>query len=136
MEVKELSVAFNYLTERLAATMKTIEEEQRKLYTVLSSMEDLLLAVDQTGTVVLVNPAFATVVGKAEADLMGQPLPPVLKSTELARVLRVVCKESPGAPSRGDLTGPERHPTGLRLHRGGRCKDKKGRWLCSGIFPI
>ncbi len=94
MEVKELSVAFNYLTERLAATMKTIEEEQRKLYTVLSSMEDLLLAVDQTGTVVLVNPAFATVVGKAEADLMGQPLPPVLKSTELARVLRVVCKES------------------------------------------
>ena len=42
-EVEELSVAFNYLTERLAATMRSIKDEQLKLYTVLSSIEDLLL---------------------------------------------------------------------------------------------
>jgi len=76
MEVKELSVAFNYLTERLAATMKTIEEEQRKLYTVLSSMEDLLLAVDQNRNSGVGKPGFCHCGGESRSRPNGQPLPP------------------------------------------------------------
>lgn len=93
-EVKELSLAFNYLTERLSATMKAIEEEQQKLSTVLASMEDILLAVAQNGTVVLANPACAAVLGVSASELVGQPLPQFLQGTELAQVLEAVCQQS------------------------------------------
>ncbi|NLY51028.1 MAG: cell wall metabolism sensor histidine kinase WalK [Firmicutes bacterium] len=86
-EVAELSRAFNYLTERLSTTLRTIAEEQHKLATVLASMGDLLLAVDKTGVVVLVNPALEQVLGQKSAELVGNPLPPALEGTELARVL-------------------------------------------------
>lgn len=105
-EVKELSLAFNYLTEQLAATMKTIEEEQQKLSTVLSSMEDILLAVDQTGTVVLVNPACAAVLGIPVSKLVGSPLPPVLQGSELAGVLTEVRKNA--VAKRVEVTLPGR----------------------------
>ncbi|MGI6128533.1 MAG: ATP-binding protein [bacterium] len=93
-EVQELSLAFNYLTERLAATMKAIEEEQQKLATVLSSMDDILLAVDQTGTVVLANPACAAVLATPVSELIGHPIPSALQGTELEQVLVTVSKEA------------------------------------------
>lgn len=87
-EVEELSRAFNYLTERLSTTLATIEAEQQKLSTVLASMGDLLLAVDQGGTVVLVNPALARTLGRKEEELIGAPLPAAVEESGLGRVLR------------------------------------------------
>ena len=93
-EVRELSLAFNYLTEQLAATMKAIEEEQQKLATVMSSMNDVLMAVDQSGTVMLANPACAAVLHTPASQLVGRPIPGVLQGTPLERVLLTVSEEA------------------------------------------
>ncbi|HHV58678.1 MAG TPA: cell wall metabolism sensor histidine kinase WalK [Firmicutes bacterium] len=86
-EVEELSRAFNYLTERLSATLKAIEAEQQKLTTVLAGMGDLLLAVDRSSRVVLVNPALARTLGRKEEELIGAPLPAAVEESGLGRVL-------------------------------------------------
>ncbi|MDI3538113.1 MAG: two-component system, OmpR family, phosphate regulon sensor histidine kinase PhoR [Bacillota bacterium] len=105
-EVEELSRAFNYLTERLATSLRAMEAERQKLSTVLASMGDLLLAVDRTGTVVLVNPALARVLETETDALIGRPLPAELLNSELGRVLAAVLDG--GWPQVAELTLPGR----------------------------
>jgi two-component system sensor histidine kinase ResE len=88
-EVADLAVAFNRMTDsvtgmtkelRLAATEQS--ELRARLETVVNSMGDGLIAVDDEGRVVTYNPAAGSIVGAPRSRVVGKPLRDVLKGRD------------------------------------------------------
>jgi PAS domain S-box-containing protein len=85
-EVGDLAEAFNRMTESLALSdvqlRQAAEEEARlrgRLETVVNSMGDGLIAVDDQGRVVTYNPAAATILGRSRGKVLGKPLDQVVE---------------------------------------------------------
>jgi PAS domain S-box-containing protein len=88
-EVADLAVAFNSMTDsvtgmteelRLAATEQS--QLRARLETVVNSMGDGLIAVDDDGRVVTYNPAAGAIVGVPRSRVVGKPLREVLKGRD------------------------------------------------------
>ncbi len=85
-EVSDLAEAFNQMTESLALSdaqlREAAEEEARlrgRLETVVNSMGDGLVAVDDQGRVVTFNPAATTILGRSRGTVLGKPLERVVE---------------------------------------------------------
>jgi two-component system sensor histidine kinase ResE len=85
-EVGDLAEAFNQMTESLAVSdahlREAAEEEARlrgRLETVVNSMGDGLVAVDDQGRVVTYNPAAATILGHSRGKVLGKPIERVVE---------------------------------------------------------
>lgn len=59
-EIGELSNTFEYMAGRLKTTMDAIEAEKTKIQTILQNMEEGVIAFDDQGKVVLMNPSAKT----------------------------------------------------------------------------
>lgn len=59
-EIGELSNTFEYMAGRLKLTMDAIEAEKTKIQTILQNMEEGVIAFDDQGKVVLMNPSAKT----------------------------------------------------------------------------
>lgn len=81
-EIGQLAEAFNDLNSRLKHSYATIEEERRKLSSVLSYMSDGVIATDDSGAVTLMNDAAARMIGLNPDDVIGEDLIDVLKLEE------------------------------------------------------
>lgn len=81
-EIGQLAETFNDLNSRLKHSYATIEEERRKLSSVLSYMSDGVIATDQTGAVTLMNDAAARMIGSNPDDMIGDDLIDVLNLEE------------------------------------------------------
>ncbi|WP_188455433.1 cell wall metabolism sensor histidine kinase WalK [Virgibacillus oceani] len=81
-EIGNLAETFNDLNERLKHSYATIEEERRKLSSVLSNMSDGVIATDRTGAITLMNEAAGKLIGKSPEDIQGEFLPEVLQLGE------------------------------------------------------
>ncbi|MGH2692895.1 MAG: sensor histidine kinase [Actinomycetota bacterium] len=88
-EVADLAGAFNRMTDsvtsmteelRLAATEQS--QLRARLETVVNSMGDGLIAVDDDGRVVTYNPAAGEIVGVPRSRVVGKPLKEVLKGRD------------------------------------------------------
>ncbi|HHY36363.1 MAG TPA: cell wall metabolism sensor histidine kinase WalK, partial [Firmicutes bacterium] len=73
-EVAQLAATFNYLTGRLRDTIAAISGERKKLEAVLTSMVDGLVAVDDQGKGILLNPAAEKMFGVRAETVIGYPL--------------------------------------------------------------
>lgn len=73
-EISQLAQAFNDLNDRLRHSMATIQEEQRKLSSVLSNMTEGVIATDQAGEVSLMNEAAGRLLGESPNRLIGKDL--------------------------------------------------------------
>ncbi|MGI6575024.1 MAG: two-component system histidine kinase PnpS [bacterium] len=73
-ELAQLAATFNYLTGRLKATIAEISDERKKLAAVMASMGDGLVAIDQEGKGLLINPAAEVIFGIKQPEVIGQPL--------------------------------------------------------------
>lgn len=82
-EVGRLGRAFNVMAERLAETIHQLSEEKQKMETILSSMTDGVLFVDETQTVRMANAAAAPVLNVPPADAPGRPLSAVAAHEQL-----------------------------------------------------
>ena len=85
-EVGDLADAFNQMTESLASSdvqlRQAAEEEARlrgRLETVVNSMGDGLIAVDDQGRVVTYNPAAAAILGRSRGNVLGSLLDQVVE---------------------------------------------------------
>jgi PAS domain S-box-containing protein len=88
-EVADLAGAFNLMTDsvtgmteelRLAATEQS--QLRARLETVVNSMGDGLIAIDDNGRVVTYNPAAGEIVGVPRSRVVGKPLREVLKGRD------------------------------------------------------
>lgn len=56
-EIGQLAVTFNDMNDRLRLSYATIQEEQKKLSSILENMSDGVIATDEKGTITLINDA-------------------------------------------------------------------------------
>jgi two-component system sensor histidine kinase VicK len=98
-EVGDLAIAFNRMTASLSSTTESlqhaVDEESRlrdQLETVLNSMGDGLIAVDEHGKVVTINPAAERIAGLSR-KAVGRPIGEVLVGR--AADGKLVSKENP-----------------------------------------
>ncbi|WP_337020000.1 histidine kinase dimerization/phospho-acceptor domain-containing protein, partial [Oceanobacillus massiliensis] len=78
-EIGQLAETFNDLNSRLKHSYATIEEERRKLSSVLANMSDGVIATDNSGAVTLMNEAAGRLIGEVPEDVIGDFLLDVLQ---------------------------------------------------------
>jgi two-component system, OmpR family, sensor histidine kinase VicK len=90
-EVADLATAFNRMTDSVSAMTGELQdaadEQSRlrgRLETVVNSMGDALIAVDDADRVVTYNPAAATLIGLRREEVAGRPLGEVLRGRDAA----------------------------------------------------
>ncbi|NLP18962.1 MAG: cell wall metabolism sensor histidine kinase WalK [Firmicutes bacterium] len=92
-ELAQLAATFNYLTERLKATIDEISGERKKLATVMASMGDGLVAVDKEARGLLLNPAAEEIFGVKGENVIGFPLPEAIDQPGLGELLIEVLEQ-------------------------------------------
>lgn len=81
-EIGQLAETFNDLNDKLKHSYQTIEEEERKLSSVLANMSDGVIATDKTGAVTLMNEAAGKLLGRTPESAIGEYLLDVLQLEE------------------------------------------------------
>lgn len=81
-EIGQLAETFNDLTDKLKHSYQTIEEEERKLSSVLAHMSDGVIAADKTGAVTLMNEAAGRLLDRNPDSAIGEFLLDVLQLEE------------------------------------------------------
>lgn len=71
-EVGSMARSFNTMIARLRATYSGLKEERNKLTTIILSAREGIIATNQTGEVVLVNPAAERLLGKSQDEIVQQ----------------------------------------------------------------
>lgn len=71
-EISQLAVTFNHLNDRLKHSMAAIEQEQRKLSSVLENMTEGVIASDIKGEITLVNEAAGRIFGENPNGLISK----------------------------------------------------------------
>lgn len=78
-EIGQLAETFNDLNSRLKHSYATIEEERRKLSSVLSNMSDGVISTDNSGSITLMNEAAGRLIGNNPEEVIGDFLLDVLQ---------------------------------------------------------
>lgn len=73
-EIGQLSNAFNNMTARLKEALAINEEEKEKLTSILTNMNDGVLATDERGRVIVINPRAKEMLGADEQVAIGMDL--------------------------------------------------------------
>jgi len=81
-EIGQLGHTFNFMMERLKDALSLNEEEKEKLASILSNMNDGLIATDDDGKVILINRRAKQILQINEDAALGKSLPEVLGITK------------------------------------------------------
>jgi len=73
-EIRQLAVTFNHLNDRLKHSMASVEQEQRKLSSVLENMSESVIATDKHGEITLTNEAAGRLFNKSPLSLISKDL--------------------------------------------------------------
>ncbi|NOU94733.1 cell wall metabolism sensor histidine kinase WalK [Paenibacillus sp. LMG 31456] len=80
-EIGQLGQTFNFMMERLKDALSLNEEEKERLASILSNMNDGLIATDDDGKVIVINRRAKQILQLNEDTTLGKPLPLVLGIT-------------------------------------------------------
>ncbi|TVY10725.1 cell wall metabolism sensor histidine kinase WalK [Paenibacillus cremeus] len=83
-EIGQLANTFNFMMERLREALSLNEEEKDKLGSILSNMNDGLIAADDRGRVILINRRAKQILQVNEETTLGMPLGALLGITPRA----------------------------------------------------
>src|SRR5699024_363174 len=81
-EIGQLAVTFNDMNDRLKLSYAAIEEEQRKLSSILENMSDGVIATDKKGSVEVMNDAAGRLIGQRPDEMFGEFILDVLHLDE------------------------------------------------------
>lgn len=77
-EIGQLTHAFNYMTERLQEALSSNEEEREKLASILTNMNDGVIATDDQNRIMLINRRAKQMLQTTEEETIGRTLMEVL----------------------------------------------------------
>lgn len=80
-EIGQLGDTFNYMTLRLKEALSMNEAEREKLASILTNMNDGLIASDEHGSVILINRRAKQLLKLQETDVLGKTIDEVLSLT-------------------------------------------------------
>ncbi len=90
-EFGELANAFNTMAERLDAyehsNLAKIQFEKKRIETIIRSMHDAIIGLDEKGIILFANPPALQLLGMKEEDLLGKYAPDVALKNDLLRSL-------------------------------------------------
>ncbi|WP_428849287.1 two-component system histidine kinase PnpS [Thermanaeromonas sp.] len=87
-ELGVLAKHLNDMVDRLRNNIKEISAERNKIKAILTSLTDAVLAVDQVGRIMFVNPAAEEMLGKKEEEMVRKFLLEVIRSHEMDSLAR------------------------------------------------
>jgi two-component system sensor histidine kinase VicK len=73
-EIGQLANTLNRMSERLSTALSENAEEKQKLSSILNDMSDGVIATDQQGCIILINPMAEYMLRCKEAEVLGHPL--------------------------------------------------------------
>ncbi len=77
-EIGQLGMAFNFMTNRLKEALSANEEEKEKLASILSNMNDGVIATDDVGRVIVINQRAKKMLQVEERNVLGKDITEVL----------------------------------------------------------
>ena len=113
-EVTALADSLNRMAMELDGRMKTIERQAAEREAILSSMSEGVIAVDEAGRVISLNDAAARLLSVNAADVLGRPLPEIVRNSALEELVAGVLQT--GQAAEGEIVlqaGSERF---LQVH--------------------
>ncbi len=114
VELAALAVALNKMAAQLGERITTITEQRNELGAVLSSMAEGVLAVDNKGRIVSMNPAAARLLGLDPAQAQNRPMEEVIRNVDLQGFVHQTLAGVP--PAEADITLPINGGRSFRLH--------------------
>ncbi len=97
-EIGVFGATFNYLTQRLDETLLEISSEKSKLDAIISNMADGLMAVDESGFVVLYNQSLLKLLNIKGMVLFGNNLTQLVRETGIGISMKNIKKSLEDAP--------------------------------------
>ncbi|BCV23179.1 two-component system histidine kinase PnpS [Moorella sp. Hama-1] len=89
-EVGLLSHHLNVMVENLRNNFREIAAERNRMEAILASMTDGLVAVDQVGRVIMVNPAAEEMIGKKGPEVVHKYLLKVIRNHEIDEMVKEI----------------------------------------------
>jgi len=107
-ELGELANALNVMAGDLKGTLRRLEEEGRRIRTIMESMAEGVLVIDARGRISLVNPAAEALLGLKKDVALGQTPLEVVRSHELDDLLKAAARQGGAASAEITLAFPRR----------------------------
>lgn len=107
-ELGELANALNVMADDLKGTLRRLEEEGRRIRTIMESMAEGVLVIDARGRISLVNPAAEALLGLKKDVALGQTPLEAVRSHELDDLLKAAARQKEGVGAEITLTYPRR----------------------------
>jgi len=111
-ELGLLARHLNEMVERLRSNIREISNERNKVRSILASLTDAVVAVDQVGRVILCNPAAEALLNKKVEEMEQKYLLEVIRNHELDRLAKDILEK--GEPAEVEV---RLFPTSPRLFR-------------------
>lgn len=122
-ELADLGLALNEMARQLQDRFETISRQRNELETILSSMTEGVLAVDQQGYIVNINKAAAKFFGTDPGKAQGRSVEEVVRSADFQDFVRATLNEE--HPGQADVVLPGHEDRFVRLD-GASLRDSKG----------
>jgi two-component system, OmpR family, phosphate regulon sensor histidine kinase PhoR len=107
-EIGELAEALNTMAVSLKETLHRLEDESRRIRTIMQSMAEGLLVIDARGRISLVNPAGEALLGLQEARALGRMPLEAVRNHELDDLLKAADQRGEAVAAEITLTHPHR----------------------------
>ena len=103
----QLGATLNLLAEKIQASIESLSQEKTHLSAILSNMTEAVVAVDETGRVLAVNPALTRLFAIQPQDSVGKPFLEVIRNNSLSALLNAVIKGSARQRDEVKVLAPE-----------------------------
>lgn len=113
-ELGLLAKNLNEMVDRLRSNLRETSNEKNKVKAILASLQDAVLAVDQVGRVMFLNPAAEEMLGKREEEVRQKYLLEVIRHHEVDRLAKDILHK--GEPAEIELRLFPVSPRIFRVH--------------------
>ncbi|MEK7232381.1 MAG: ATP-binding protein [Elusimicrobiota bacterium] len=103
----QLGATLNLLAQKVQSAIHALSQEKAHLSAILSNMTEAVIAVDETGHVLAVNPALTRLFGIQPQECVGKPFLEVIRNNRLSALLNIVIKDSTRQQDEVKVLAPE-----------------------------